>query len=101
MTLKWNGPKQFKRIQQALKEAIDETTEAIADSAEARVRRRTGDLSRSIGTAAAEVQGEDVVGAVGAGEFYGLFEEIQRPYLRPAADSEVPRLAGRVKDRLK
>ena len=66
----WHGKERKADLERALKTAIDETTKAIAEKAEARVRRRTGDLAQSIDTMPAEATREGVEGSVFAGEFY-------------------------------
>ena len=97
----WHGDEIVQRATQALIATIDETTKAIADKAEGRVRRRTGDLARSVRTQPAKADRTGVEGWVGFGEFYALFEEINRPYLRPSVDSETPQIVVRLKGKLK
>ena len=105
MTLKWNGKALLRDVLRAAVPAMDDTTRAVVQSAQGRVRRRTGNLADSIDSGPAEIQGDEVIGAVGVndqhGVIYGVIEEIRKPYIRPAVDSEGPQLWKRIRDNLK
>jgi HK97 gp10 family phage protein len=104
--LTWYGDKIKKRIEEAQRLGIDETTLACQDPAMSRVRVRTGNLRRSIprGHQAARREGGRWVGRWGSADVsYALWQEIgtarmsAQPYLRPAAQIQYPRLAGRIR----
>ena len=104
--LTWYGDRIKKRIDEAQRLGIDETTLACQDPAMSRVRVRTGNLRRSIprGHQAARREGGRWVGRWGSADVsYALWQEIgtarmsAQPYLRPAAQIEYPKLAGRIK----
>ena len=48
MTLKWNGKALLRDVLRAAVPAMDDTTRAVVQSAQGRVRRRTGNLADSI-----------------------------------------------------
>ena len=101
MTLKWNGKALLQDVLRAAVPAMDGTTGAIARKAASTVRKDSGDLAESLASVAAEIQGDEVVGGVAAGEHYAIIEEVRKPYLRPAGDSEGPQLAKRIAGLLK
>lgn len=105
--LTWHGDQIKKRIEEAQRLGIDETMLACQDPAMSRVRVKTGNLRRSIprGHQPARREGGKWVGRWGSADVnYALWQEIKtfsqaghRPYLRPAAEIEYPKLAGRIK----
>ena len=104
--LTWYGDKIKQRLEEAQRLGIDETTLACQDPAMSRVRVRTGNLRRSIprGHQAARREGGGWVGRWGSADVsYALWQEIgtarmsAQPYLRPAAQIQYPRLAGRIR----
>ena len=105
MTLRWNSDAIIQKVLRAAVPAMDDTTRAVVQNAQGRVRRRTGNLADSIDSEDAQIQGDEVIGAVGVsgkhGVIYGLIEEIRKPYLRPAIDAEGPSLAERLKGKLR
>ena len=104
MTLQWDGKTILKDVLRAAVPAMDDTTRAVVQNAQSKVRRRTGNLAKSIDSEAAEIEGDEVIGAVGVsnehGVIYGLIEEIRHPYLRPAVDAEGPQLVKRIRESL-
>ena len=105
MTLKWNGKALLRDVLRAAVPAMDDTTRAVVQNAQGKVRRRTGNLADSIDAEAAEIEDDEVIGTVGVsdkhGVIYAVIEEIRKPYLRPAVDSEGPQLWKRIRDNLK
>lgn len=103
----WNGAALAQRVRKATIEAVDETTEAAAQSARSshwwRARRGRRGLAGEIKTEAATVEDGKVVGAFGSTQrrgFHGLFHERRSPFLRPAADREFPGVSERIRKRL-
>ena len=105
MTLKWNGKALLRDVLRAAVPAMDDTTRAVVQNAQGRVRRRTGNLADSIDKEDAVLEGDEVIGAVGIsdkhGVIYGVIEEVRKPYLRPSLDAEGPQLWKRIRDNLK
>ena len=64
---------------------MNENAEAVADKARSRVRKRTGNLADSIEVIPATITKRGIEATVRAGLYYGLFEELNKPFLRPAA----------------
>lgn len=104
--LTWHGDAIAKRIDEAQRLGIDETTLACQDPAMSRVRVKTGNLRRSIprGHQPARREGGKWVGRWGSADVnYALWQEIgtarmsAQPYLRPAAEIQYPKLAERIK----
>lgn len=82
--------------------AVDETTQAAADEAEQDHwwRNRTDQLEEETIMEPARPDGRGVVGRFGTTRkrgFYGLFLELQRPFLRPVADRIFPTLAANLR----
>ena len=102
MTLKWNGKALLKDV---LRAAVPATWTAplarLPRKAASTVRKDSGDLAKSLTSVAAEIQGDEVVGGVAAGEHYAIIEEVRKPYLRPALDAEGPQLWKRIRENLK
>lgn len=101
MIVRWNGDDVVDKVAKAAAEAVDETTAAAAAAAKSSHwwRSRSGTLERQTVTEPATVDRDDVVGKFGTTErlgFYGLILERRRPFLRPAADREFPKLAERI-----
>ena len=101
----WRGDAILTRVLEAARKAVDDTTEAAARDAAGNHwwSGRSGQLEGEIGSKPAERNGDVVDGSFGATKtrgFYGLFLERRTPFLRPAADREFPRLAGRIRARL-
>lgn len=102
MTVKldWKGAQVMAKAIHASQKGIDETTEAAASDAASNHwwRNQSGHLE-------GEIQNEKAVivprpkgrfGITSKG-FYGFFLERKTPFMRPAADREFPKLAGRIK----
>ena len=85
--------------------AMDDTTRAVVQNAQGGVRRRTGNLADSIDKEDAVLEGDEVIGAVGVsdkhGVIYAVIEEVRKPYIRPALDTEGPQLWKRIRNNLK
>lgn len=108
MTLKWKGDQVFNNVMTATRHGIDETTAASVNLAKSTVPVDTSTLQGSIRIEPAKDEGGRVKGRWGSFDvLYALWVEIgtrhnrAQPYLRPSADSEYPKLAGRIKARLK
>ncbi len=107
MTREWNGEALKKRLAEAARLAIDETTASCVAPAMGRVHVKTHILQGSIKFRPAAMEGDTIVGRWGSFDVnYALWQEILpeprgRAYLRPAADAEYPRLAARIRARLK
>lgn len=102
----WRGDAVKATLARAAQAAIDETTADAAQHAKGSHwwRNRTGALAGEIVSEPAERSGREVVGKFGTTMrrgFYGLFLERRTPFLRPAADQVFPRLAQRIKRRVK
>ena len=81
----WRGAEILVQAEAAITDLVNENAEAIADRARGRVHKRTGDLADSIEVIPAKKTKNGIEARVRAGKFYGLFEELLHPYLRPAA----------------
>lgn len=97
----WRGDKIVAKVEQAAREAIDETTAAAADAAQGSHwwQSRSGQLEDEIVNEPAKVKDGKITGRFGSTQrrgFYGLFHERKQPFLRPAADREFPKLAERI-----
>tara|TARA_Y100000310_G_scaffold47500_3_gene44073 strand:- start:710 stop:1048 length:339 start_codon:yes stop_codon:yes gene_type:complete len=106
MSLEWNGDRIKRLATQAAKWGIDATTAACVREAKNRVPVVTATLQGSIEMRPAQQRGNDVVGIWGSFNVnYAIFVEMGTsrmsgtPYLRPSADSQYPRLEGRIKRR--
>lgn len=105
--LDWLGDAIKGRIRRAEKQAIDDTTAACVIPAKDRVHVRTRILQGSIQSRDAVEEEDRVVGRWGSFDVnYAFWQEVLpeprgRSYLRPAADEEYPKLAGRIKEALK
>ncbi len=123
MSVRWNGKKVLSNLRRAQIKAINQTMAAAEIHAikghvpsgprdgAARSRKRwwnqTGDLEGSIDTRIpARPHGKGVSGLWGSADIdYALVQELgsekknipARPYLRPAADAEYPKLARRIR----
>jgi hypothetical protein len=103
MKLTWNGPHIKERMETATLAAINECTTAAAADAKGNHwwRNRSDTLQGDIIIKPAERQGEHRVGWFGSSfrreAFYGLFLERKRPFLRPAADREFPKLGRTIR----
>ena len=97
----WRGPQVAERVMEAAREAIDETTAAAAAAVVA--PRDRGILAENIISTPAVRKGARITGRFGASRyraFWGLFQEYRRPFLRPAADLEFPKVVARLRSRL-
>lgn len=108
MPVNWKGDQVYRNVMGATRAAVDETTAASVNQAKARVPVDTSTLQGSIRLEPARETGTSVKGRWGSFDvLYALWVEIgtrfnrAQPYLRPSADSEYPRLAARIKARLK
>jgi hypothetical protein len=104
-SLTWRGDAIKKRVQEAQRLAIDETTASCVEPAKNAVRIKTHILQGSIKFRPAQRDGSRTIGRWGSfDKNYALWQEIltfahagHQPYLRPAAAEEYPKLAERVK----
>lgn len=99
----WNGPQVTRKLLEAAREAIDETTQDAGRQAAASVEHRTGRLAEETISEPAVIEGGRARGKFGSTQrrgFYGLFVERRQPYLRPAADISFPTLARRIRERM-
>jgi len=102
--LTWHGDAIKRRLDEAQRLGIDTTTAATVTPAKQFVRIKTRILQGSIQTRQAVKEGGHWVGRWGSFDVnYALWQEIRtfsqaghRPYLRPAAEIEYPKLAGRI-----
>lgn len=128
MALDWRGRRLLRRTDRAAEEAIDATMEAAVLHAKdnhgpgahalRRFESKTGELERSIRvTRRARPDRDGVAGRWGSrGVNYALRHELgfegpdalgrpidtpERPFLRPAAEAEYPKLAGRIRRELR
>lgn len=104
MPTKWYGDSWKARVDDAARLAIDETTARAVPIAKGhhRWRNRTGFAEGSIQMRQAERTGRGWVGQFGSWNVrYFLQLEIRDKTLRRAADLEWPKLAERIRSRLK
>jgi hypothetical protein len=104
MALEWHGAAIGARVVAAELAAVDETTKASADEARGDHwwTARGGPLERETISEPARPVAGGVVGKFGTTRkrgFYGLFLELQQPFLRPIADRVFPSLAERLHER--
>lgn len=106
--LDWNGDAIRKRIDEAVRKGIDQTTAATVAPAKANTPVRTGRAQGSIQFRPAERRGNRWVGLVGSFNVnYFIWLEIGtrhrkgRHMLRRAADQEFPKLGERIKQNLR
>lgn len=122
MSLDWEGDKVKKKMLDAIKRGIDATmSAAVTYSKQNRFRTGAGKESPIAGilttrtsllegsirpVVAAKVERDEVIGVWGSVDvLYAIFHEIgspgglipKRPFLRPAADAEYPKLSMRIK----
>lgn len=120
MSLKWEGEKVKKKMESCIMQGINQTmSEAVIFSKTKRFRSgaadsppisdkltiRTATLEGSIRpVVAARKEGNEFIGVWGSVDVaYALVHELggknhpPRPFLRPAADAEYPKLAGRIR----
>ena len=81
----WKGAEILAGVESAVVDLVNENAEAVADKARSRVRKRTGNLADSIEVVPATITKRGIEATVRAGLYYGLFEELNKPFLRPAA----------------
>ena len=72
MTLKWNGKALLKDVLRAAVPAMNDTTRAVVQNAQGKVRRRTGNLADSIDKDDAVIEGDEVTGRVGVNDKHGV-----------------------------
>ena len=101
--LEWNGGEVLTKVRAAALRGIDATTAAGALRAMELAPRDTGHMADTIETQKARQDGDRTVGLMGNWTAdYSLWVEVgtrrmaARPFLRPAADSEWPKLAARI-----
>jgi HK97 gp10 family phage protein len=105
--LVWLGDDVEASVRDASVEAIDETNTAAAAQAKGAAPVRSGEHRDSIEVQPALIEGDQVTGSWGANAKHSPFVELgtskmaAQPHLRPAADAENRKLAGRIRDRLK
>lgn len=110
MPLEWNGAQILAKVRQAEKEGLLETDAAILEEADRRVRKDTTNLEMSIDILQPPTAtGDGFTSKVGSEEAYAAIQELGpsdgrkyafTPYLRPARDLEVKKLAERIKKRM-
>lgn len=102
----WRGPEVLAKAKAAARHGIDETTSACVNHAKSNHpwQNQTGTLEGSLQMRPADDQGSRIVGFWGSFDVdYAIYLEIGTsrapayPYLRPAADAEYGKLAGRIK----
>lgn len=105
--LDWRGDDVYRRVTEASREAVDETNSAAMAKAKARTPVVTGAAQRSIRMLPA-TSGDGIHGRWGSfGAAHFIFLEIGTVFmralrlLRSAADEEYPKLAGRIRARLR
>ena len=108
MSLNWRGDEVQKKMESCIKQGINQTMSAAAIHAKQNHpwQNRTGTLEGSIRpVTAAHKEGDEFVGLWGSTDVaYALVLETGGvrmpafPYLRPAADAEYPKLAGRIRN---
>ena len=106
MQLTWKGEAIKDRIARATRDSIDEITEATADDAQRshwwQSRHGRGGLEGQIISEPARVVNGRLRGRVGTLRregFYGLILEYKRPWLRPPADRNFPKLKRTIRKR--
>ena len=111
MSVKWEGKKVLSRVQRAQIKGVNVTMQAAADHAKQNHPwiSRSFELEASIGVAIfARPVGKGVAGEWGSQDIaYALVHELgsvkegqnipARPYLRPAADVQYPKLAANIR----
>ena len=78
----WRGAEILAGVEDAVVGLVNENAEAVAAKAEQRVRKRTGNLADSIEVVPATITKRGIEATVRAGLYYGLFEELNKPFLR-------------------
>lgn len=104
----YRGDELKRRVADATREAIDETTEDAAENARAshwwHARRGSSGLEGEIQNEPARLvsptRTRGRVGTTAREGFYGLFLERRTPFLRPGADIAFPRLAKRIREKI-
>jgi hypothetical protein len=105
--VKWFGKQIMAKVEKAEMGAIDETCASCVPLAKDRVHVKTRILQGSIQFRPAQRDGKRIVGKWGSFDVnYALWQEVcpeptGKPYLRVSADIEYPKLAARIKARLK
>lgn len=104
MPLEWHGKEIAARALAAQLAAVSETTREAADDAahDHWWQSRTGQLQSEVISEPAHPVPGGVAGKFGTTRrrgFYGLFEELKRPFLRPAADRVFPTLQEKLHKR--
>lgn len=110
------NPKLRKSIEEACKDAIDETTQAAAEAAAGTTMNLpehtaaghpwyavTARVESAVTHDLAVRKGNQIVGSFGASKRrgdYAFLLERMNPYLRPVAAREFPKLAGRIRANL-
>lgn len=103
--LNWRGEEIKAKFKEAARVGIDQTTAACVNHAKSNHtwKNETGTLEGSLQMRPAVIEGETVRGKWGSFTVhYAIFQELgtakmpPRPYLRPAADAEYEKLAGRI-----
>lgn len=107
MTLKWAGKELGGKIENAVRDAVDETLFAASTDAQQNAPRDTGFMASTIGVTKKAAGDTQIRGEFGNEVAdYTLWNEIgtgrmaARPFLRPAADREFPKLPGRIAKRV-
>jgi HK97 gp10 family phage protein len=102
----WKGKQVEAKVIAASQDAVNETNEAAATQARSSAAYRTGELRGGIGVEPASVSGDQIKGKLVARAPHSIFVELgtvnmaAQPFLRPAADNENSKLAGRIKNKL-
>lgn len=99
---RWHGDAQLRKLQEATKDAIDETMIQCVATSVGRVHTISTVLQGSIDYRPAKIERDGMV----VGEWgsylvdYAIYEEILHPYLRPSADRHYPKLKERIARRV-
>lgn len=111
-TLVWEGDKLVELVRRAARAGVDDTVEQAANDARLSHEwvNRNGQLEEEIVVEHADPADANPTARFGTTRrrgFYGLFHEegtvneYARPFLRPAADRQFPRLATNIRSRLR
>jgi hypothetical protein len=95
----WKGDELLDKVSKATALAIDQTTAAAVIHAKSNHRWNniTGTLEGSYQMREAKLDGDEITGEWGSFDVnYAAPVEVKSPALRPAADVEYPKLAGRI-----
>lgn len=101
--IRWYGPVVKARVMAACVRAINVTLAGCVSVAQSRAAVDTGYMRASIFYRPARSSGDRIVGTWGASAGYSIYVELgtyrmsAQPFIRPAMDSQYPKLPGRIK----